>query len=596
MAHQSSDQGAIPQQIQKETLATNITGTVKWFNRTKGFGFITRDDTKEDIFSHHTSIKPVSLNQRYLNRPLILIDQEKVQFDVVKAPNGLEAANIVGKNGYLVLDIIALKRDIPSFDLKIINEARVTGKVKWFNVKIKYGFIHCDYNNEDVFVHSSAIIKNNPNKYKPSLNEGEPVEFDILKRADGKLEAVNVSGPNGSNVEGSRYSPDKINRLETSTNKNYIEENVLGKVKWFNVKAGFGFISRDENGQDVYAHYTAISKKNPEHRVRSLADGESVKFNIVEGTKGLEASDITGADGGHVQGSEYARPNRDLSSKGQRSTSRPGQMRENRRPPMRPVNSQGRPMRPQRGGMRMNGRNFNNQNSFSQNRVPLNNFVPNQFGQTGPINQSFPQQNRPRGRGNFPNIQPLMSNAMPTFQPTMRLPPQQYPVYGNNGRYLNGNNNYMSGEINAQNNFFRPPHNPYYYQQNEQRELPQNMRFVDRRVRGVSKWYNFKNGFGFVTRTDTNQDIFVHKTGIQGTNRAIPSLDDGEPVEFDIIQDENKLIAVNVTGPNGALLRGSKYAPEMNMRQSRSRNENVRGVNSLPRQRNINFQPRPKVN
>lgn len=107
------------------------------------------------------------------------------------------------------MDIIAFKRDIPPFDLQIINDARVTGKVKWFNVKIKYGFIHCDYNNEDVFVHSSAIIKNNPNKYRPSLNEGEPVEFDILKRADGKLEAVNVSGPQGSNVEGSRYSPDK---------------------------------------------------------------------------------------------------------------------------------------------------------------------------------------------------------------------------------------------------------------------------------------------------------------------------------------------------------------------------------------------------
>lgn len=39
-----------------------------------------------------------------------------------------------------------------------------------------------DYNNEDVFVHASAIIKNNPNKYKASLSEGEPVEFDILKR------------------------------------------------------------------------------------------------------------------------------------------------------------------------------------------------------------------------------------------------------------------------------------------------------------------------------------------------------------------------------------------------------------------------------
>lgn len=70
-------------------------------------------------------------------------------------------------------------------------------------------FYLSDYNNEDVFVHSSAIIKNNPNKYKASLSEGEIVEFDILKRDDGKLEAVNVSGPNGLNVVGSRYSPDK---------------------------------------------------------------------------------------------------------------------------------------------------------------------------------------------------------------------------------------------------------------------------------------------------------------------------------------------------------------------------------------------------
>ena len=78
-------------------------------------------------------------------------------------------------------------------------------------------------------MHASAIVKNNPDKYKPSLCEGEPVEFDILKRnhffsssdsrfvflnclfkgADGKLEAVNVSGPMGANVQGSRYSPDK---------------------------------------------------------------------------------------------------------------------------------------------------------------------------------------------------------------------------------------------------------------------------------------------------------------------------------------------------------------------------------------------------
>ena len=54
-------------------------------------------------------------------------------------------------------------------------------KLKLIKTKSEQISKSSDYNNEDVFVHSSAIIKNNPNKYKPSLNEGEPVEFDILK-------------------------------------------------------------------------------------------------------------------------------------------------------------------------------------------------------------------------------------------------------------------------------------------------------------------------------------------------------------------------------------------------------------------------------
>jgi len=200
---------AIATNAPRDIIATNVKGTVKWFHRVRGFGFITRDDTSEDVFVHYTSLKPTSISLTRSKSRLNLMDKEKVQFDVVKTNDGFEALNVVGKNGYLIIDIIAYKREIPPFDLEIINDARVTGKVKWFNVKIKYGFIHCDYNNEDVFVHASAIIKNNPNKYKASLSEGEPVEFDILKRADGKLEAVNVSGPEGLNVQGSRYSPDK---------------------------------------------------------------------------------------------------------------------------------------------------------------------------------------------------------------------------------------------------------------------------------------------------------------------------------------------------------------------------------------------------
>ena len=108
---------------------------------------------------------------------------------------------------------------------------------------------------------------------------------------------------------------------------------------------------------------------------------------------------------------------------------------------------------------------------------------------------------------------------------------------------------------------------------------------IDQRVAGVVKWYNFKNGFGFVTRNDTRQDIFVHRSGI--LNNA-PGLDDGEPVEFDVYQDGNRLLAVNVAGPNGSSLRGSKYANTGNSGMSSSHMDNPNEPARVFRRRRAN--------
>lgn len=60
-----------------------------------------------------------------------------------------------------------------------------------------------------------------------------------------------------------------------------------GKVKWFNATKGFGFIER-EDGSDIFVHYSAINTEG----FRTLTEGQEVSFDVVEGDKGLQASNV----------------------------------------------------------------------------------------------------------------------------------------------------------------------------------------------------------------------------------------------------------------------------------------------------------------
>jgi CspA family cold shock protein len=66
-----------------------------------------------------------------------------------------------------------------------------------------------------------------------------------------------------------------------------MSERVTGTVKWFNGAKGYGFIEREE-GEDVFVHFSAIQGQG----FRNLEEGQSVEFNVEQGQKGLQATNV----------------------------------------------------------------------------------------------------------------------------------------------------------------------------------------------------------------------------------------------------------------------------------------------------------------
>lgn len=66
------------------------------------------------------------------------------------------------------------------------------------------------------------------------------------------------------------------------------DDREIGEVKWFNVNKGYGFITRDD-GEDVFVHFRAIRGRGH----RTLAEGQKVRYHVVQNERGLQADDVT---------------------------------------------------------------------------------------------------------------------------------------------------------------------------------------------------------------------------------------------------------------------------------------------------------------
>lgn len=78
-------------------------------------------------------------------------------------------------------------------------------------------------------------------------------------------------------------TPQLVNLAEVEN-----DDREIGEVKWFNVNKGYGFITR-EDGEDVFVHFRAIRGRGH----RTLAEGQKVRYHIIENERGLQADDVT---------------------------------------------------------------------------------------------------------------------------------------------------------------------------------------------------------------------------------------------------------------------------------------------------------------
>ncbi|QUB99615.1 cold-shock protein [Cellulosimicrobium cellulans] len=236
-----------------------VLGTVVWYEPAKGYGFVTPDGRSDEIFLHSSAIVGGG----------VVTEGQRVAFLVVEGEKGPQADHLLP---------LGAQAAQPAAD-------GADGTVSWYDDVKGFGFVAPDGGGDDVFVHVSALGRG-----LTELAEGARVTYDVVEGDKGP-NARNVQLVGGSGRPGSDRGRPGSDRGRPGSDRGRPATGGRvrggeGTVARYDADRGFGFITPDAGGEDLFVHVSVVRGGE------ELEEGDRVRFKIRQSDRGPQADGV----------------------------------------------------------------------------------------------------------------------------------------------------------------------------------------------------------------------------------------------------------------------------------------------------------------
>ncbi len=224
-----------------------VLATVTWYEPGKGYGFATPDGGGADVFVHSSAVVTGG----------VLASGQRVAFLVEPGEKGPQATHVLPLGGAAGQPAASDGAD---------------GTVTWYDTDKGFGFITPDVGSEDVFVHARALVDG-----LEYLAEGDRVAFGVAAgdRGPQAREVSLVSEAGGTSAPAAAAKPAGSSSRGGE-----------GVVARYDADRGFGFLTPDDGGPDLFVHVSVLGGAEP------LVPGERVRFGVRQSDRGPQADKV----------------------------------------------------------------------------------------------------------------------------------------------------------------------------------------------------------------------------------------------------------------------------------------------------------------